>query len=161
MNSKLLILTMMSVILIAAMNPLTAQTVHQVESGTDVLKTAIDAATAGDIIELISSGGNYLSSDQIVLDKDLTIRARAELAEKPILKYIGTSTGAYMFKVEESPKIVVEGLEFDGDGQAEGGAALAKYALRLDNGDTLGTMDVRVFNCVMHDFNDALFRFFR
>ncbi|MCD6376439.1 MAG: hypothetical protein J7L94_12980, partial [Caldisericaceae bacterium] len=76
-----------------------AQTVHQVDAGTDVLKAAIDAAAPGDIIELTTSGGMYLSSEQIELDKDLTIRAAEGLEEKPVLKYVGTSTGAYMFKV--------------------------------------------------------------
>ena len=116
-----------------------------------MLKPAIDAAAPGDIIELISDGGVYLSNDQIVVDKDITICGNADLAAKPILKYVGTSTGAYMFKVEGSPRIEVRNLEFDGDGTAEGGAALAKYALRLDNADTLGTMQVLVDNCVMHD----------
>ncbi len=134
------------------------QTVHQVSAGTDVLKPVIDAATPGDIIELISDGGVYLSNDQIVIDKDLTIRGNADLAAKPILKYIGTSTGAYMFKVVDSPKMEVRNLEFDGDGTAEGGAALAKYALRLDNADTLGTMQVLVDDCVMHDFNEKIIK---
>ncbi|KAA3615262.1 MAG: DUF5123 domain-containing protein [Calditrichaeota bacterium] len=135
-----------------------APKVHKIEAGTDVLKAAIDAAADGDIIELVSSGGMYLSADQIVLDKNIVIRGRAELAQKPVLKYIGTSTGAYMFKIEGSPRVEYENLEFDGDGTAEGGAALAKYALRLDNGDTSGTMQVFVENCVLHDFNEKIIK---
>lgn len=135
-----------------------AQTVHQVAAGTDVLKPAIDAAAAGDIIELTTSGGAYLSADQIVLDKDIVVRAQDGLADKPILKYVGTSTGAYMFKIVASPKVMFQGIEFDGDGTAEGGAALAKYALRLDNADTLGTMEVRVFDCYLHDFNEKIIK---
>jgi uncharacterized repeat protein (TIGR02543 family) len=129
-----------------------------VDEGTDVLKPIVDAAAAGDTIEFTTSGGQYLSSDQIVVDKDLVFRARAGLAEMPILKYVGTSTGAYMFKVEASPKVRFYGIEFDGDGTAQGGAALAKYALRLDNGDALGTMDVRIMDCVMHDFTDKIIK---
>ncbi|GJQ62392.1 MAG: hypothetical protein SCALA702_14450 [Melioribacteraceae bacterium] len=132
--------------------------VHYVLAGTDVLKPVIDAAAEGDTVELTSSGGEYLSADQIVIDKDIYLRAKAGLAEKPILKYIGESTGAYMFKLEESPKVVFEGLELDGDGTGQGGAALAKYALRLDNGNPDGTMDVRVYDCVMHDFNEKIIK---
>ena len=135
-----------------------AQTVHQVAEGTDVLKPAIDAAVAGDIIELTTSGGQYLSADQISIDKDITIIAADGLDEKPVLKYIGTSTGAYMFKVVASPKLMFQGIEFDGDGVAQGGAALAKYALRLDNGDTLGTMEIRVLDCYLHDFNEKIIK---
>ncbi|MBI9071476.1 MAG: DUF5123 domain-containing protein [Melioribacteraceae bacterium] len=133
-------------------------TVHKVEAGTDVLKSVIDMAAAGDTIELVTSGGLYLSADQMVIDKDLVIRGRAGLSEKPILKYIGAETGAYMFKVVASPKVVFNGIELDGDGTAEGGAALAKYALRLDNGDPSLTMNVRVNDCVMHDFNEKIIK---
>ena len=135
-----------------------AQTIHQVAAGTDVLKAAIDAAAAGDIIELTSDGGQYLSGDQIVLDKDLTIRGQEGLADRPVLKYVGTSTGAYMFKVVGSPRIEITNLEFNGDGTAEGAAAKAKYALRLDNGDSTGTMQIVVDNCVMHDFNEKIIK---
>jgi len=134
------------------------QTVHQVAAGTDVLKPAIDAAAPGDIIELTTSGGEYLSSDQIVLDKDLVIRAAEGLEQKPVLKYIGTSTSAYLFKIIASPNVQFDGLEFDGDGTAEGAAAKAKYALRLDNNDTTGTMVVKVNDCVLHDFNDKFIK---
>ncbi|MBN2009433.1 DUF5123 domain-containing protein [candidate division KSB1 bacterium] len=133
-------------------------TIHKIEAGTDVIQPVVSAAKDGDILELVTSGGVYLSSDQIELTKDITIRGREGLAQKPILKYIGTSTGAYMFKVETSARVVVKNLEFDGDGIAEGAADLAKYALRLDNGDTTGTMIVLVEDCVMHDFNEKIIK---
>lgn len=132
--------------------------VHQIEAGTDIIQPVINIAEAGDILELVTSGGLYLSNDQIELTKDVIIRAREGLAQKPILKYVGTSTSAYMFKVETSARVEVRSLEFDGDGTAEGGAAKAKYALRLDNADTSGTMQVLVEDCVMHDFEDKMIK---
>ncbi|GAB4335601.1 MAG: hypothetical protein Kow0037_15720 [Calditrichia bacterium] len=135
-----------------------AQTIHQVAAGTDVLKPVIDAASPGDIIELTTSGGEYLSSDQIEINKSLTIRAADGLSQKPVLKYVGTSTGAYMFRITSSPKVVFKSIEFNGDGTGSGGAAKAKYALSLDNGDTLGTMIVKVDNCVLHDFNEKIIK---
>ncbi|MEA3288362.1 MAG: DUF5123 domain-containing protein [Candidatus Marinimicrobia bacterium] len=121
------------------------------------LSDAIAAATAGDIIELITDG-DYLSTSQIVIDKDLTIRGLETLANKPVLKYIGTSTGAYMFKGVGSSHIEFHNLELDGDGTAEGGAALAKYAFRLDNGDPTMTMDLFMDNCHVHDFNEKFIK---
>lgn len=132
--------------------------VYQIEAGTDVIQPVINIANDGDILELVTSGGVYLSNDQIELTKDVIIRGREGLAQKPLLKYIGTSTGAYMFKVETSARVEVRNLDFDGDGTAEGAAALAKYALRLDNGDTSGTMIVLVDDCVMHDFNEKIIK---
>lgn len=132
--------------------------VHYVLAGTDVLKAAIDAAAPGDTVELTSSGGEYLSNDQIVINKDIYLRAKAGLAEKPVLIYVGQTSGAYVFKIEDSPKVVFEGIEINGDGTGAGAAEMAKYGLRLDNGNPDGTMDVRVFNCVMHDFNEKIIK---
>lgn len=135
-----------------------AQTVHQISAGTDVLLPAIEAAAEGDIIELVSDGGVYLSADQIEINKNLTIRAAQGLNEKPVLKYTGDATSAYLFKLTASPKVSFEGLELDGDGTGDGAAAMAKYGLRLDNGDAAGTMEVRVTDCVLHDFNEKIIK---
>ncbi len=132
--------------------------VHQVAAGTDVLKPAVDAANAGDIIELTSSGGVYLNADQIVIDKDITIRAREGLAQKPVVKYIGTGTGAYMFKVETTAKVIVDGIDFDGEGTGDGAAAKAKYIWRLDTGDSTSAIILKINDCEMHDTQDKVIR---
>ncbi len=132
--------------------------IWEVAAGTDVIETALDQAAPGDIIELTTSGGLYLNASQLVIDQDVTIRGASDLASKPVLKYVGTATSAYMFKGVGSPRIALENLEFDGDGTAEGGAALAKYVVRLDNGDTLGTMSLFMDNCIAHDFNDKFIK---
>jgi len=136
-----------------------SQTTHQIAAGTDVLGPAITAAASGDIIELITDGGVYLNSSQFVIDKDITIRGADDLVDKPILKYIGTSTGAYFFKnTHTSNTFTLENLEFDGDGTAEGGAALAKYLVRLDNGTPSGTSSLYMDNCITHDFNEKFIK---
>ncbi|MCF8261170.1 MAG: DUF5123 domain-containing protein [Melioribacteraceae bacterium] len=132
--------------------------VHKIDEGTDVLKAAIDAANPGDVIELTSSGGMYLSNDQIELDKDLTIRAREGLAEKPVLKYVGTETGAYMFKIPSTANIMFEGLEFDGDGTNDGGAALAKYIVIIRTDDSTTAVNLKIDDCILHDTQDKMIK---
>ncbi len=65
---------------------LSAQTTHQVAEGTDGIKAALAGAAAGDIIELTTSGGVYLENDSLVIDKGVTIRAAAGLAEQPVIR---------------------------------------------------------------------------
>ncbi len=62
-----------------------AQEVFQVEAGTDGIGTALLDAQNGDIIELTTSGGEYLEgTDSIFVD--VTIQGSRRLAEKPVIK---------------------------------------------------------------------------
>jgi len=124
---------------------------------TNAMADAVNDAIAGDIIELVSDGV-YMNTDQMTIGEDITIRAWEMLPVKPVVKYVGTSTGAYMFKGVGSPRIDISGIEFDGDGVAEGGAGMAKYLARLDNGDPTMTMDFFLDDCIVHDFNDKFIK---
>ena len=97
-----------------AFGMLQAAVIPVVNDSDSSLVTAYNNASAGDILEL-TVDGVYLSKAQIVLDMDITIRAAAGLANKPVYKYVGTSSGAYMFKGVGSPRISISGIEFQGD----------------------------------------------
>ena len=142
-----------------AFGMLQAAVIPVVNDSDSSLVTAYDAALAGDILEL-TVDGVYLSKTQIVLDKDITIRAAEWLDNKPVYKYVGTSTGAYMFKGVGSPRINISGIEFDGDGVAEGGAALAKYFFIVRNDDTLSTLDLFIDDVYVHDYNEKMIKYY-
>lgn len=133
-------------------------TVTEVEAGIGTLEQTIENAQPGDTIALITSGGKYLDTTQVVIDKDLVIMGAENLANKPIIEYVGESTSAYIFKVVGSPKVTIANVEINGDGTADGAAAKAKYALRLDNEDPSGSMVIKVYDCVMHDFNEKIIK---
>jgi len=62
-----------------------------------------------------------------------------------------------MFKVNESNvKVTFDGVEIDGSNGT--GSAVSKYFLRLDTGDSTGTMVVKVLNSVAHDFTDKVIK---
>jgi hypothetical protein len=132
------------------------QTVHQVVAGDSTLAAAIADAADGDIIELVTDGGVYTNPNRIYLDKNLEIRAHSTLVNKPIVKYTGSSTSMDMFRVEGSPKLVFKGLDLDGDGTTHGAAGIAKYIFRIDTGDSTTTVDLRVYDCMLHDVSDKL-----
>ncbi len=102
-------------------------TVHQVAAGQNTLMDAVDAASAGDIIELTDSGGDYLNDSDINVRVPLTIRAAAGLAERPVIKNN---------EADESTRVVFDifnSLHLDRieiDGQA-GTDLNAKYLLRI------------------------------
>ncbi len=60
--------------------------VIRVQQGVDSLKAALQKAEEGDIVELVSEGGIYSFSSPVAIDKNITIRAAAELTALPILQ---------------------------------------------------------------------------
>jgi len=140
-----------------AFGTLQAAVIEVTNADTNSVADAIDLALPGDVIELVSDGV-YLSTSQIALDQDITIRAAATLANKPVYKYIGTSTGAYLFKGLGSAHITISGIEFDGDGVADGAGGMAKYFVIIRNDDPLLTLDLFVDNVDAHDFADKIIK---
>ncbi|MXX96506.1 MAG: DUF5123 domain-containing protein [Rhodothermaceae bacterium] len=120
--------------------------VHKISAGQNTLADAVDAAEAGDIIELVDSGGEYLNDDRIDITIPLTIRAAAGLDERPVIKNN---------EVDESTRVVFEvlnSLHLDGieiDGQA-GTDFNAKYLLRVRGAVDSSTV-VKVTNSFLHD----------
>ena len=149
---KLLVLVSLFVLVFSFAN---AQTVWPVEAGTGALSAAISSAADGDIIELTTSGGIYDEAGKFSsISNSITIRAAQGLAEKPIIR---TPESDYMFKLTGvSAKYVFEGLEIDGTNGSD--AAVAKYFLRIDNGDATATADVFVDDCYIHDFKDKFIK---
>jgi hypothetical protein len=123
--------------------------VIKVEAGDGGLQAAIDAASDGDTIELVTGGGIYTEVNPLKIDKSLIFMASAALANKPIIR--GTDSENAIFQVVGSDsKLQLENLDIDGTDGA--GTTTAKYGVRLDNGDVNGTVVLKVLNCVMHDF---------
>lgn len=64
---------------------LSAQIVYEVEAGlATISQSYLNDCVAGDIIELVTSGGVYTDSVTLMLNYPVTIRAKEGLAEKPI-----------------------------------------------------------------------------
>lgn len=131
--------------------------INVASDSVNVLPTAIDNAGPDDII-VLTDLGPYLSTQQIALDTNTTIVGDPALLGRPVLKYTGTSTSAYMFKIEGDHRLALANLEFDGDGTSDGAAALAKYVVRIDNADTTMKAGLFMDNCVAHDFNDKFIK---
>ena len=120
--------------------------VHKISAGQNTLADAVDAAEAGDIIELTDSGGEYLNDDRMDITIPLTIRAAAGLDERPVIKNN---------EADESTRVVFEvlnSLHLDGieiDGQA-GTDFNAKYLLRV-RGDVDSSAVIKVTDSYLHD----------
>lgn len=89
-----------------------AQTVYPVVAGTDGITGAIASAVSGDIIELTTSGGEYLETASCTIVVKLTIRAKAGLAAKPVIK--GGSAGTADVLIVNKGGLTLKGVKFDG-----------------------------------------------
>lgn len=116
------------------------QTVFPVVAGTDQIDAALATAPPGSIIELTTSGGLYNETFTAVIDRSLTIRAAAGLAEKPIWV-----CGQGSIQIQVFDDLTLQGISFDGaQGDSvthacvrtgEGDAVKLNYNLMVDNCD--------------------------
>lgn len=147
-------MSMMSFIIVSFANA----AVVPVSSGTvNAVYDAIATANDGDIIELTDMGP-YLFDSQPLLDKNIIVRGNAELPEKPVMKYIGSSTSAHFFRIPGEQRLELDNILFEGDGISDGGAALAKYVVRIENNDPLLKAGVFINNCIAQNFNDKFIK---
>jgi len=125
------------VLLIGLTSVLPAQTVINVAAGTDVISGALKTAAAGSIIQLTTSGGAYAESGDVIVNKDITIRAAAGLANKPTIYSGGSNT----FSVTAGG-LNISGVKFDDPAQL-----LYFITVRSDTINTSTNWNLRVDNC--------------
>ena len=122
-------------------------TVHMVAAGQNTLMDAVDAAEAGDIIELTDAGGEYLNDDQINIRVPLTVRAADGLAERPVLKNNEPDENTrVVFRIYNS--LHLDGIEIDGQAGTDFNA---KYLLRIDGESVDSSLVLKVTNSYLHD----------
>gem|GEM_PF-6504611 len=124
-------------LLIGLASILPAQTVIKVAAGTDVISGALKTAAAGSIIELTSSGGVYAETGDIIVTKDITVRAAAGLAKRPVIYCGGSNT----FSVNGGG-LNVSGIKFDDPAQL-----LYFINIKSDTVNTSTNWNVRIDNC--------------
>ena len=127
-------------------DPRWAPAVTQVAAGQNTLLDAVNNASAGDVIILTDSGGEYLhDASRINVRVPLTIRAADGLAERPVIKANGDQSTKEGFRVYNS--LHLDNIEIDG----QAGTDLnAKYLIRID-GDVEPTTVLKVTNSYLHD----------
>ena len=127
------------------------------------LKTDLSAgSTASDIVELLTSGGNYTlalsATTGISLTKGLVLRAVNGLASKPIISYtnsVSGSTNSVFYTTSAGLTVDFEGIEFNGNN-----AVNTQNELFYASG-TSAWCNVIVKNCFIHDWlnTGGAFRF--
>ncbi len=166
MNIKLKHFLSAFVVILIGLMTIQAQTIHYITAGDGTLETAIAAAASGDIIELVDSGGLYAhsSSDYMVIDKTLIIRAATGLADQPIIKITKDPiSSARIFEIRAGGNLTLKGLEMDCRGP-DGVTLWAKNAIRSqDVADTSGTFHFTLIvdDCYMHHSLEAMVKMHR
>ncbi|MGB2869486.1 MAG: T9SS type A sorting domain-containing protein [Bacteroidota bacterium] len=126
---------------IALASLLPAQPVVQVAAGVDGISAALATATSGTIIELTTSGGEYIETLNDSIKVNITLRAASGLAQKPVI--YGGGGDATFFVTHGS--FVVEGVKFDGLAH---GTPFGQYMITV-KGDTLvpSPFVLKITNC--------------
>jgi len=126
---------------------LAAQAVIPVAAGDDQIDDAFFTAQPGDTLELTTSGGIYNEQFTLIVDKAITIRAAADLAEKPVW----TCDEAYMIRIGDD--LTLEGIFCDG---AQGDTT-TKVAIRTrDSADVKMDYNLKIDNCEFVNFDNQI-----
>ncbi|UCH11481.1 MAG: DUF5123 domain-containing protein, partial [Fidelibacterota bacterium] len=120
-----------------------------VGAGHDSLTYAVGQALAGDVIELVTAGGEYTVSSSLLITIPLTVRAGAELEVRPVIRNIDPDTGTRtVIEIQDGGRVTLRGLELDG---MAGSATPAKYLIRTDDDPMSKSYTLRVEDCYLHD----------
>ncbi len=127
-------------------------TVYSVKAGDD-LPSIVAAAEPFSVVELTEAGGDYAIASAMVVKCPLTIRAKAGLAKRPIVRFNGTS-GDNMVTIADGGDLHIEGIEFSG--VLEPGKSLASAGISSDD-VMIESYNLVVDNCEFVDFNEGRF----
>ncbi|UCD37261.1 MAG: T9SS type A sorting domain-containing protein [Fidelibacterota bacterium] len=124
-------------------------TIIAVGAGLDSLRYAVDQAQAGDIIELVTAGGIYANTADLLITIPLTIRAAEGLEERPIIRQTEPAAAARsLFVINDGGRLTLSGVDLDG---MAGSATPAKYLIRTVDSAMTGSYTLRVEDCYLHD----------
>ncbi len=138
--------------------------VIQVKAGDGTLQAALDGAKAGDIIELVTSGGYYDQSgtSSIKVYNPVTIRAREGLAQRPILRNLSPTAGTpIVLEIKKGGSVILQGVELDG--RWPDGSVHATYLIRTASGVSdvdAYEFDLKAEDCYFHDVNQNFAKFY-
>ncbi len=95
-----------------------SQTIRPVVAGVDTLSRVVALADSGDIVELVTNGGVYEEFARVTVNKNLTIRAAANLTQKPILRWRVND------EIRVQASLLLKGIRIEGNGFAQYGMQL-------------------------------------
>lgn len=119
----------------------------------DNLPAIVAKAEPFSVVELVDAGGDYPLQKAMVVDKPLTIRAKAGLATRPIIRFNGTSSDN-MITIADGGDLTLEGIGFSGvleDGKSLASAGVSSADVMID------CYNLLVDNCEFVDFNEGRF----
>ncbi|KAA3615271.1 MAG: DUF5123 domain-containing protein [Calditrichaeota bacterium] len=127
--------------------PLPAK-VFLVPAEHDSLMSAVYKSVTGDTIELTDDGGIYTNSSEIIINKNVFIRASDGLSGKPIIRNAGSSGSGALFVIVDGGNLTLNNLKLDGMAGTE---TPAKYLIRTDSIPMTKNYNLRVKNCDFYD----------
>ena len=114
------------------------------------LEKAIETAEEGDIIEL-NDAATYFIDATLAIKKPLTIRSKAGLSARPILRFKGEKDGLAFISIENGGSLRLSGINFDGN--VESGTA--ECAIRTSLKPIVEHYQLFVDNCAFSHFTDG------
>lgn len=120
------------------------------QAQNNALEKAVEAAEAGDVIELSDTGTYYIDTE-MAIRKAITIRAKVGLAARPTITFQGEKKNFAFISIENGGSLRLSGVNFHGSS----GASIAACAIRTSQTPMIEHYQLFVDDCTFHDFNDG------
>lgn len=118
-----------------------------VAAGVDSLKNAIDGAEPGSLIKLITEGGDYSNSGEIMIDKAVYIEVDDNITNKPIINNSSASIGNSVFTLTQGGSLEITGVEIDGTD--------SRYILKTDEAGFTSLYNLTIENCEIYGVGES------
>ncbi|MEM6795236.1 MAG: heparinase II/III family protein, partial [Acidobacteriota bacterium] len=125
-------------------SPFGSGRVRRVAPGDDTLTSAVEGAESGDVLEL--SSGEYVVEKILSLDRPVTVRARANAAERPRILFRRST----LFELGDGGSLKLEGVEIDGSSAPD---AYGNSVIRTSRYSMLGNYRVLVSGSKVANLN--------
>jgi hypothetical protein len=137
----------------------------EVQAGTDQISAALSGAGNGDVLILVTDGGEYVENDSLVVDKRVTIKAADGLTNPPVWTTLDSTQNIYL-----QSDLILQGIVFEGSDTTEAavysnaaapnkivvdGCEFRNYKNDIIDAANTTTVDtVTVNNCYFHHSGD-------
>lgn len=116
--------------------------IRYVAAGVDSLKNAVENAQPGTLIKLVTDGGEYSNSSEIVINKEIYIEIDETVTTNPVIKNTSSSSENSIFTINQGGNLELRGLLIDGSD--------SKYIVKTDVAGFSSVYNLTIDNCEIY-----------
>jgi len=137
--------------------PLNKGNVTRVSNNSGMLEQAVKNAIIGDTL-ILTTGGKYILSKPLIIDRLLFIRTAKNLKEKPVLMFDNRKTERAQIIIANNGKLFIKGIAFNGENEK---GYKAQSAITTAEGGMINHYWLKVADCEFYNYTESTYSAFK